>query len=674
MAAEALGVVVVLIVLTGMGAGPALLLLRGSPFRWAHTFAIAPALGLALVGILAFPLVRYVGPLQTWTWPFTAVIAAGSLGCAAWVVRRERLAAPRRDEWLAAARLAAAWAVCLALLLVPLLLGGIEYAIFRANASDAFVNMTLAESLRVVPWRVFMAGTALTPENLDGVQQLAEASPTALFSARLITLPLHPANRAMFAWSAALVGAPIVRFYYAYHLIAFAAAVPLAAALGQWLRLPRGLSLLAAAALGLGFWARFILEQDSGGQISSIPILLLAVYAWVHQQSEPRRPVSRAGVLLAISSAALVCVYPELLPIYGLGFVVYYGLGLVQRSLTWQTVLAHAAAALGAVLIIVATGQLDVYLDVILRFAGVVGEPISFEPRIWRLLVSDGLAALWGLPWSYLLEPLPGVAAVPVRTVFDLLAMFLTLGLGVSLAAALRRAAPPAERILASLALGGLALTAIFALRNSDYSAGRSVSYYYQYLVLAGLIWLRHTPRWLPRWQHWLAVGLTAFALGLQVLLGQYLPWANMPATLFGRSEALKHEAYDLSPVLRRLAAARPRQLLVNIPRERNWTFPLYCMFVFSPYPAHFQSGLVIDNNLNYQNLWFSELASAPDYVVTAKGDDFVGAGALGELVAETPDLALYRITQPDLQAFQAHEAALQQAEADKPLYPTLAP
>ena len=74
MIAEALGTFACFLLLTLIGFGPALVLLPSGQKRVVYALGIAPTLGLAMVGLLGFSLLRYVAPVRVWAWPFVCLL------------------------------------------------------------------------------------------------------------------------------------------------------------------------------------------------------------------------------------------------------------------------------------------------------------------------------------------------------------------------------------------------------------------------------------------------------------------------------------------------------------------------------------------------------------------------------------------------------------------------
>lgn len=75
MIAETLGFLACIFILSLIGLGPALRLVAAGEKRIAYALAVAPAVGHAMIGLIAFPLVRYLAPVQRWALPVTAALS-----------------------------------------------------------------------------------------------------------------------------------------------------------------------------------------------------------------------------------------------------------------------------------------------------------------------------------------------------------------------------------------------------------------------------------------------------------------------------------------------------------------------------------------------------------------------------------------------------------------------
>jgi len=671
---DTLGFLVGLAALGAIGAGPALWLLAPGPRRVALALAIGPALGLVILGLLERLLIMWVGPVALWAVPVTIALLAVSAGAAALHWRRWRAEYAGLLQWQTGLPLAGLLLATLGALTAPLWLLGIQYTIFRSNSSDALVYMSLAESLRTVSWQTLLRGASFTTANLPNLAALSAVSPTALFTARFVSSTSVQNYPAVIAWGAQLTGLPVYRYYYVMGLSCFAAAVPLGWVIGSELKLPRLIWYLVGPAIALGFWARFVLERDAGYQIASIPALLLLVFAWIRLEAEPLAWLSPARILLSLSIAAILCFHPPVILVVALSFAVYYGLGLAQREVPPQSVLYHLLTGGLALAFLLVTGQFVAVLVTSATIGTVVQQVGTIEAEVIQLLRQDPIAAFWGLPRPWLVWPLPGAWSAIFRRVALLLGLAWFAALGALAAAVVLRRGSRAARAVLSVAAGGLALLLILWGLGNLRAADKAFTYVFPYLLLSAAGAAAQVPNFKRFNLQPIATGGLAALLLSQAAVGALLPFYAQVGGLFAVSAASKPESYDLSPIVTYLDQHPPRLLLVDVPRAKTWEFALYNMFVFERFPAHFQSGLVIDNNTTYRSLWLNPLQTAPDYALMLRDVDYVGPGQLGTAVAQTSDLVLYRLTQPDLALYQARDVAARALDQARPLFPTLAP
>lgn len=678
MIAEALSVFVQLLILILIGFGPALWLLPVNGNRLARALATAPALGFSVSMILSFPLARFVGPIKMWAWPVAIGLIAISVGLVWLALKRtdyrSMLKAVRaREVWLEASIVLAGAAI----LVSPLVVKGIQYAAFRSNPSDAFTYITLAETLRTAGWKAMLDGALFNPvSNLEGMTRLAELSPTALYNARLMVVrPLCLNGMATMGWLAELAGVPTYRYYYAYNMLALSVSVPLALLLGRALKLTPVLRYLAAGATVLCFWTLFIVENDSSAQVLTIPFLLLMVVSWIWLEQAKGWARWRCCFVAALAGAVIACVYYPVLIVAIGGLGIYYLVGLIQRTYSIRDLLTPIALGAMLGLILTVTLQVDYVLRTVLTGADVAEEQKGFYPFGLELIRSDKFSAVWSLPES-IFGPALQNAVLPTRiwTVpAELLGIFLTLSVVAGLLLVVRSSAPKAERIVYSVLITGGLLAGLFFLRDNHRSAAKAFTYVYPYLIFGAVISANYLNLLPMKFLRTIVASLLGLWLAIQCGLGAALPFIPGLGGSFKQSNYIKAEQYDLRPILSYLNDHPPSLLLVDIPRTKDWVFALYSMFAFSPYPVHFQSGLILDNSLKYQNLWLRDLSQTPDYVVVLKDVDYVAADALGTPVAETEELILYQVTAQSPEAFVARETMDRQQEQDKPVYPSQA-
>lgn len=689
MFAEAACFVATVFVLGWIGLGPALWLVTRSGQRLPQAAAIAPTIGLGLIGLIGFPLIRWVAPVQLWALPVTVVLVLVSLALLLWDVKRrgsdyrEAMAALRTNKLQTAAVVVVLFLVVLIVLAAPLAIGGIDYAAFRGNPSDAYTYVSVAETFRKVDWQTLREGASM--QDLPALQRLAAASPTAIFTARFVMKPIRLITQVPLAWASQLWGIPVYRLFYAFELVSFALAFLLALVVAGQLRLERRWTLVGALAVTLGFWARYLLEIDAAARATLVPIFLLLGFAWIQLELTTLRPLGRERVLLGLSAAVIAAFYPQAVPLVVLAFVFYYALGLLKGVSSWRSLLYHfITVVLAAVFML---GYLDFAARTLLWQTPVVVDDTSAltGDDALHFLRTDGPAALWGLPVSILVSGAPRVVNWSARGLFAAAGLLLTLLFLWGALQAVRKPVRDTQHrddareaeiglcVLLALIASGFVVALLMYMAGTLWASGRAVTYVYPFMVLALLAILRDAKRqWRPRLAT-VAVALMSVWLVLMILVGATLPINRLVrGDAFSAGGMNKPENYDLSRIVTALRKVQPTLLMVDVPRTFNWVFPYYTMFVFDEFPVHFSSGLIYDNSVNYRNLWLEELPSAPDYAVVRKDDDFIAARKLGDVVTESDDLVLYRITTKNRDVLQLREQILQEREADKLAFPGL--
>jgi hypothetical protein len=471
---------------------------------------------------------------------------------------------------------------------------------------------------------------------------------------------------AALAWAAGMAATQVYQFYFAFYLLCFGLTLPLTVLLGDLLKLPRLIKYLAAGAVAFGFWGRYVLERDAGYEIATLPLTMLAICCWVLLETEQGKPTWRLRLLLVLALSAIICFYQTLMAVIALAFMVYYAWGLMQRRVRPTDVAYHGLTIAGVLLLLTLTGQIDFLFRNALYLFGRVDELAGAPTDVISLLRNQPMAALWGLassvivklPWSkfqWLLTQAAGAMGLFLTLIVAGLPLFLT-----------RQPQRQAARIVFSTVLAGVLLSVVFLATHNQVSAGKALTYVFPYLMLAPLLMIENFSRLFQPALQRLSVLVVAIWLATQCAVA--LVWPNRPTDTFMAIPS-RPEQYDLSPITSALAQQAPKRLLVGIPTGASWEYAFYTQLALSAYPVHFQTGLLLDNNTTYQNYMQPRLLLAPDYAVLLKEFDYIGPEQLGERIAETQDLVLYRVTEPDVAVFNAHEKLFWQQVADKPLF-----
>ena len=657
---QALSPILFVLVLAAIGAGPAYALTRGRPERLFAAAAFAPALALALIVIAAFPLVRYFAPVEKWAWPVTGALVAISLA----LLFRER-AELRRDLAARGRPLLLAAAFFLTLLAVrssTIITGGMQHTVFQSQPADAYCYTTLAESLRRVPWPDFLAGADLTKK--ADAEKLALLSPTALYTARTALFPLRYNLMALEGYGAVVTGLETYRFYYPFNLAMIALLLPVTLLWTHRLGLPTPWMLAAGAVSLFGFWPQMLMQVDALGQVLAGLLSLVIAYVTASLLVADGGARWANVALLTLLLAALGCCYTEFAPSLALALALPLGFAVKEDRRAWKIPALCAAGALAAVALIAASGQ----LDWIIRYHRYRAAEIAGETATHLLgpVVQTGVAtALFGLfPITRALDRTPVLwpFAVALMVLTAALAVLFVIDAGV----VFLRGKDPFARMLVSAVVTPLAAYTLLLLLQRNYSAVKALMFAVPFLpaALTAAFSRSRENRTTPMAGRPLATALCALWVALQLTVGAAGLRAESHATLMladlMAGNSTKKESYDLRAIIKKLDEVKPAALLVQTPAPLDWRFRVYVNFAFAKYQPYFQSGVIVDNSNTTPVFFAGKLERIPDYVVIAKHDDYMEAEQLGERLATSKNLRLYRVTTNDLEAFRRHEAARQ--------------
>ena len=409
------------------------------------------------------------------------------------------------------------------------------------------------------------------------------------------------------------------------------------------------------------------MENDSGAQLTTIPLLLLTVILWIWSEQRVTSSLLRTSSILGIVCVAIFSVYYPVCLIVVAAWSIYYATGLLQRILSLRALILPILAAVIAVLIVTVTGQIGHFRNIVTNSVALTSAQKAFYPFGLELLKSD-LSAVWGFPDAILSNYAPPF--LPTRLwnrLTNEFSTFLILTILITLVYVWRKVSPRSEKITVSVLLGGTACSVLLFFQDNERASAKAFTYVYPYLIFAVCIAGNYVHLlFQPVLKKAVLTGIGLWLVTQFVFAGS-IPYLRRLGGVFHQTEMSKSNQFDLEPITRYLDINKPRLLLIDIPRTDTWTFAYYAMCVFSHYRSHFQSGLVVDNSTVSQNLWLQDLTEVPDYAVILKQADYIGPQELGVTVAETKDLRLYRIMSDDLEPFLSQERMYQLQEQEKP-------
>ena len=379
---------------------------------------LAPAVGVVLTVVPLFVLNRLGMPVSRFAYPLTValLVATGVLSVLAWRPR------PFADlPWRQYAPFAAVLVVALLLTGRPMLEYGLHWvSLCNDDMANYCIGATrfyhhgfydvppLSEMLSGVDyshfyWFFYVPAMGRTGSELliGWVMRVTGLTPHQAFMPLIMAFHLcqvsalgalvYRSDRFKTSGLVAcllLAGSPLASWGALYQLNSQVIGLALLAASAAALLRPYGTAAIDAAA-GSGI-------ADPGGGRLAAP------------ERAPRGLLVRQGVLVGILMSGLFVLYPEVLPMLGLAWVIYVAIQLVRRK-------ANPRAVLTIVAVAAATGTLLLWRHVLVVFVFVLGQATAgatsndvqnvFYPYY---LLPSGLADLWGF------FPLTSVAREPI--------------------------------------------------------------------------------------------------------------------------------------------------------------------------------------------------------------------------------------------------------------------
>jgi hypothetical protein len=369
------------------------LLLREVDFR--SRYLLAPVFGYTTMIVFIQPLVQFAGPIKN----FFAVTWIIVILCAFIYSRLFYRSYGTIDiNYKTICTIALSFSgIYLALISTPLF-GGINYAIYRTNPSDAFVNISLADLWVHTPWstiKAYLQGLGTATE-LSATTDLLAESPIGIFSARFVRFDVRLVTSMMLGLHAVLFGLPAYLIYLPFQLSSLIISSLSCFGMLRFAGTPRWVSIVIGASF-VGGWSYIIRESDNSNQLTVLPLMVGALFLTMMRFDAQWTSRWRSAIAIGLVLSAGVTVYPELGLIFGAGI----GCALIVRGYLknagrahWFTV-AGIAIATSTFLIIngqarILPGWINVLRSGELNLGNIIGPTGT-------LLSRDGLIAAFGI-------------------------------------------------------------------------------------------------------------------------------------------------------------------------------------------------------------------------------------------------------------------------------------
>jgi hypothetical protein len=265
------------------------------PDRYAWRPLIAPALGLAVLAVLAPVTYQWgLSPKAFFFGALAVAVMAISL-YAGRAVRDMR----GRHAWV----IGLGWLVCTALLIAPRFVGGEQFTVFQGNPWDTFAYLESAISYARRSHDSILATND------------AQLSHYPFLEIAKLQLSERPSIHLLYATFTRIAPDATYRLYYTF-LVGWYAQFFLVAVFAVRALLPKASPFTwigIAGVFPLGFWGQYVFDINAWSQIASAPLLLLLFVLLTHATIDTSWRV--AGVA-AVVVAGAIYLYPE-------GFIIY---------------------------------------------------------------------------------------------------------------------------------------------------------------------------------------------------------------------------------------------------------------------------------------------------------------------------------------------------------------
>ncbi len=610
------------------------------------TIGLAPAFGIGLWSLIAPPLYLLLGASQNWAlFASLGMLVAGGLGI--FLVFRQIDFARRgkRDGLLSVG----AMAICLALLIVPMVTTGINSVIIRSNPSDMITYTTLGESTRTASFDVIVAGAA--HDSRPETATLVEKNLSGAYSARFFKQGnLRLSTVIILGWYAQVTGGETHRLLWSLGIVFSIGMAGAAFALARVASVGPLLSATASLAVGVGFWTAMIRDADALSNLQSNAILLALLALRVVDMRSPTRSWSisiASGILLA----AFVSAYTELAPLAAGVLIVEALIRLLNSERRWDGLIGVGVALAVCTVLIFASGQGPYLINLTTRqlgFAATATGPIGgylFEHEA----IANPVEGIAGLPWlNAFLGQLGLTRGMGSLVTLALGGLMLLLGAVCGVAALVDRNWRHAAPIAAAVA-GGVLIACYGMFVQHDmywFQKGMSSAGPIAMILVAigGTVLLSYRRVWRPAAMS--VAGLSAALLVLQIsYAGTGLSDSLSGKTPAYQSRWIGGRSFDVTRIEAALRERCPCDLLVNIPPASDWWWAMLSSMSLQEFKPYQQMGQFYDNNPVMFQHTALERARRPQFAVMAIEDDYVGEQQLGKLILEDGSLRLYEIT-----------------------------
>lgn len=330
-----LGTLCLFCIFLGIGLGPTLWLFsyKKPEEDRLFTLAVAPVIGVVLTTLVGTYCVLWDLPIEAWgkKWLTISLLFSTMLMIVTPLIRRIQYGS---SEWCRQPVSQSStknkttfilsysgFLLCCIFLLLPLLLGGLNYTILRGNGTDTFNYITMAGYLIHEP----LSWVYSAP-----ITDLVAKHPSYSLAYVLFTKTRWSTSMLM-GWCSYITHIPLYRFEFGFTTLFYLMLYGVSYCFAASFSLKPRYALLIALAICLGFYGQFVLDVRAISQVSTLPLLvLIALLGTSYDTTLKNRGAIAAGLTLA----AFAMLYIELMPTLILGFFLFFLVEWISRQET----------------------------------------------------------------------------------------------------------------------------------------------------------------------------------------------------------------------------------------------------------------------------------------------------------------------------------------------------
>lgn len=453
-----------------IGFSPALVINKENNFS-VDTLSISPALGIAIVTIVGNYLVNLQVPISVWANYFLLICTILSLFLISYIGRAYLQNIIKQKQlyiYLVTLFVAAV------ILLLPFIIGKLNFALLRGNGVDQFNYITIAYYL--VNYKLNFV--------LDHVPQFLVNNSVIMGVVRAF-IETRWSTAMLLGWMSAILKINVFKLEYIYSMLFLLSIFGISYAFIRTILVKQSYSLLVALAVTLGFWSQFIVDLNAMSQLNSISLIILASYILIKIDTDQLNHQIINRIILGIVLASIAYLYTESFPTVIIGLSYYIILSVLKNKVSIKKLLWYLISIGTFVLLILPSLHLlTKFLFSQMQFAADVKDNWADSAFPW--LYKNSFIGFWGMDYvipsvsqtGLFLKSLLSIGNAALLILSVVLTYISVIFLGKIL---VKKESNLTAIMIFAMIAAGFTEFAYLVVNGQWWAAGKSLSYIYPY-------------------------------------------------------------------------------------------------------------------------------------------------------------------------------------------------